>query len=150
AGVRIAGMLYWFWMVRGIAEGRRWLARLLAIAPVGPPDEARARALVAAGVLAMQNDDHTAAQGYVERGLEASRAVGFVPGMPEALQNLGDIARSRGALPAAAALYEQGLAVRREGPDKGAMAVTLHGLGRVASEMGDFAAARRWLDESEA
>ena len=52
-GLRLAATLYWFWRFRGYQqEGRRWLAQVLAGAPVGPASALpRSKALVAAGSL---------------------------------------------------------------------------------------------------
>jgi predicted ATPase len=58
-GLRLAAALRWFWLVRGYAsEGRAWLRRAFATENTATPI-ARARALVAAGSLAMFQHDHS-------------------------------------------------------------------------------------------
>src|SRR5437762_2456409 len=60
--LEVAGAVWPFWLHRGhIAEGREWLAALLADARASGATAARARALTGAGNLAFFQADHTAA-----------------------------------------------------------------------------------------
>src|SRR5262249_13832105 len=62
AGLRLAGALWRFWLIRGHRhEGRTWLEGLLALPPsagAGTDTAGRARALHAAGSLAYNQDDY--------------------------------------------------------------------------------------------
>ena len=52
-GLRLTGILWWFWKLRGYwTEGREWLARVLALPGVERFPAAYARALNAAGTMA--------------------------------------------------------------------------------------------------
>ena len=59
AGLRLAGGLHWFWWLGGhVTEGRRWLAEVLGWDAGDEGRAARARALYAAGTLAMIQGDY--------------------------------------------------------------------------------------------
>jgi hypothetical protein len=69
AGLRLAGVLGWFWWRRGYsAEGGRWLAEALARAPEADL-AVRTRALVSAGPDLMLQGDVTHSQTVLEEGL---------------------------------------------------------------------------------
>src|SRR5207302_1091345 len=67
-GLRLAGLLHFFWYVRNhVSEGRRWLTDLLALPGGSGPSPARAAALYgAAGLAAAQGDLTTASWRYAE------------------------------------------------------------------------------------
>jgi predicted ATPase/DNA-binding CsgD family transcriptional regulator len=67
ASLRLAGILTWFWYLRGHrAEGRSWLRRALATASQAPPAE-QARGWFGIGLLAhWQDDDAEAIPAFVE------------------------------------------------------------------------------------
>lgn len=56
--LRLVEALHWFWFLRDhCSEGRRWLAGALSLAGSGTSTPARARALAADALLAIQQDD---------------------------------------------------------------------------------------------
>jgi len=68
-GVRIATALWRFWFTRGhLGEGRRWLETVLA-AGASLPAALRAKALNAAGRLALRQGDDASAQKVLEESL---------------------------------------------------------------------------------
>jgi hypothetical protein len=95
-GLRLAGALYRFWLVRGhLTEARQWLESALARESVVPP-EVRAEALNAAGVLAgMQLDGQHAARLF-EQSLELWAALSNKGRMAYAYLNLGLVAHNLG------------------------------------------------------
>ena len=61
-----------FWLSRGhLTEGRRWLEQALALGD-GPPTAERARASIAAGLLAYHQADYAVAAAHLQRGLDQS------------------------------------------------------------------------------
>ncbi len=77
-GLRLAASLYTFWFVRSHwAEGREWLEELLGTG--GPPSAERAKALFAAGIMALRAGNPAAAAAHHEASLEMARGVGSRP-----------------------------------------------------------------------
>ena len=80
AALRLAGAMREVWARQGVAEGRSWLARLIA----GYPGRDRwlGRALLALGHLAMRQMDHAGAQRAFEQATPCARALADCrPGM---------------------------------------------------------------------
>jgi tetratricopeptide (TPR) repeat protein len=76
AALRLVAALWVFWFMSGhFSEGRELLAAALERAPP-EPTEARASALVGAGLLASEQGDHGESRGLLEDGLADARAVG--------------------------------------------------------------------------
>jgi predicted ATPase/class 3 adenylate cyclase len=77
AGLRLAGGLHWFWWLGGhVTEGRRWLAELLSLDADGAESAPRARALYAAGTLAMIQGDYQQAHRFLDDGVAMAAALG--------------------------------------------------------------------------
>jgi non-specific serine/threonine protein kinase len=94
-GLRLAGALYRFWMVRGhLGEARQWLERAL---PCGTQVGAtvRARALNAAGVLAGMQGDNDQAEIWFKEALTLWREVGDMSRTAAITGNLGLVAENR-------------------------------------------------------
>jgi tetratricopeptide (TPR) repeat protein len=76
AALRLVAALWAFWFMSGhFREGRELLAASLERAP-SEPTEARASALVGAGLLATEQGDHGESRGLLDAGLADARAVG--------------------------------------------------------------------------
>ena len=76
AALRLVAALWIFWFMSGhFREGRELLAAVLEQAPL-EPTEARASALVGAGLFASEQGDHAESRGLLEVGLADARAVG--------------------------------------------------------------------------
>ena len=149
SGLRLAGAIWRFWLVRGYCgEGRDSLSVLLATAPGGQGAKARAKALNGAGALAWRQGDHLSAQALHEESLAISREQGDQWGIASSLNNLGIMARRKGDYPAAQALYAESLAIRRELGDQVGIASSLNNLGNVAEVQGDYPAAQALHAES--
>ena len=148
AGMRLASAISRFWLVRGyLAEGRGWLARLLAATPCGER-ATRAKALNWAGVLAWKQGDYPAAQALYEQGLAIRRELGDRRGVGAVLNNQGLLAYEQGNYAAARVLHEESLAIDRELGDRWGVAVSLVHLGGLAMRQGDYSSARPMNEES--
>jgi len=151
-GLRLAGALWRFWLVRGYpGEGRGWLERLLQRAETGgvaAPAMVRAKALNAAGVLAWSQGDHARAATLCEAALALYRAGDDTAGMALSLTHLGFVAADQGEYRRATELLTESLRLYRRLGDPWGIAQTLSNLGVVAAQQGDFAEATRLLEES--
>ena len=148
SGLQLAGALLRFWSVRGyLAEGRGCLARLLAAA-TDAPGPVRAKALNAAGTLALEQGDYAASMSFHRQSLAISQDLGDTRGVTRSLNNLGVVAYECGDYPTAQALNSQTLAIRRELGDPWGVAASLNNLGVVAHAQCDHAAARSLYAES--
>ena len=148
AGMRLAGALARFWLVRGyLTEGRGWLSRLLAAMPAGT-SATHAKAHNWSGVLAWKQGDYRAAQASYEQCLAIRRELGDRKGIGAVLNNQGLLAYEQGDYPAARVLHEQSLAIDRELADQWGIAVSLIHLGSLAMIQGDSPSARAMYAES--
>jgi predicted ATPase/DNA-binding CsgD family transcriptional regulator len=116
--LRLTGALFFFWYVRGhMTEGRRWLARALALDD-GVPSAARARALIGSGFLANWQGDFETAVQFLEEGLAMARRFAD-PGLTIfALGLLGIAAEDTGDYDRAAPLLEEALELYRVSGEK--------------------------------
>lgn len=146
-GLYLAAALGWFWRSRGhLSEGRRWLSVLIEAAPSGQDSPIRADALRRAGLLAMDQADHSAAQALQEEALAIYRRVGNRRGIGRALHNLALVAMEQADYPAAQLLLEESMAIFRElGAAPG---LVLSDLGFVAQQLGDHAKALALCEEA--
>jgi predicted ATPase/DNA-binding SARP family transcriptional activator/class 3 adenylate cyclase len=148
-GVRLAGTLHFFWYVRGhVAEGRRWLAEVLATSGAAEPTAAGAAALYGAARLATAQGDHAPACALYEKSLAIFRALGDWISVARALCQWGNVAEWMRDRTAARALYSQSLAICRELKDRGLLAHVLKCLGVDAMARGDGERAQALLEES--
>ena len=149
SGLRLAGMLFQFWFVRGyISEARSWYTQLLDADACTAPATVRAKALNCAGVMVMTQCDYAAARTLFEESLALRRALGDRAGITRVLNNLGTVAFEQGDYAKARALHEEVLELRRILGVPRDIAFTLTNLGNVAREFGDFAGARALYEET--
>ncbi|HEX5504002.1 MAG TPA: tetratricopeptide repeat protein [Thermomicrobiales bacterium] len=147
AGLRLAAGLWLFWWTRGhLTEGRGWLERALARAPA--PVEARARALLGAGFLAMQQSDWGAARARLEAGLALSQALGEDRLTAWLLRELGFLLTYTSQYDAGRPLLEEALALSRALADPLGLEEALLNRARLARQQGEYAYARALLDEA--
>ncbi len=146
--LRLGGALGWFWYAHGHAlEGCRRLNGLLD-ATEHAPEQLRAPAVYALGVLRDVRGESGAAAELVERSLGVFRERGDEVRMARALNSLGVIEWRRGDLARARALLEESIAVRRRLGDEARISSALSNLGLVAFEHGDLATAELHFAES--
>jgi predicted ATPase len=148
-GLRLGGMLWRFWWLRGhTAEGRQHLAALLRIPGADAHPEWRADVLNGAGALAAEMGDHAAARELFLETLAIRRQLGDERGEASTLSNLGLEAWRRSDNASARPYFEASLAIRRRVGDVRGVAGALDKLGNVAWLEGDMARAVALFDES--
>jgi tetratricopeptide (TPR) repeat protein len=148
--LRLAAALWWFWWARGHgSEGRYWLAQALTDQGSKELLAVRAKALVAAGVLAAAMDV-TAARGPLEAALAIYRELGDRPGCAFPLVLLGWLSAFDGDPTAGQALIEEGLVLFRTEPtsERWGFGRALFAAALFAMQQGDYAAARGLCEES--
>jgi predicted ATPase len=142
-GLRLGAALFRFWEMREfLAEGRSRLGKLLNLPRAAAPTKARARALFAAGVLAVDQGDFPSADVLIRESLEIMRQLGDKQGTAVSLNALAVNARDIGDVPVARALFEESLLRWREVGDQKAIARSLSNLANVVKLQGDYAQAR--------
>jgi predicted ATPase/DNA-binding CsgD family transcriptional regulator/Tfp pilus assembly protein PilF len=147
-GLSAAGLLSWFWTVRGhVAAGRRSLSDLLELASDAPAT-LRAHALVALGSLALHQSDYAAARALFEESLAVWRELGEPGGSIGALANLGAVYLQQGDLDKAERSFEDALAIQRRIGDRLGIIESLNSLANVAHERGDLAGAREFYERT--
>jgi predicted ATPase/class 3 adenylate cyclase len=119
-----AGALWGFWQQRGhLAEGRRWLAEVLAMPSGQAPTAARAKALTGAGGIVWWIDQR-AARGFYEEALAIERRLGDPARLAGALYNMAFAVGAEHDLEAVGRLLEESLELyRRAGDEPGAARV---------------------------
>ena len=148
-GLRLAGALWRFWMVRShIVEGRAWLEAVLALPSGTPHTSARAKALARVADLVRRCGDEAQARGHSQKSLAIWRELGDRAAAASELTHLGRMALAAGELVEARAALEEALAIELEQGDQSRAAQSLLCLGRVAYFEGDFATARHLTEES--
>jgi predicted ATPase/class 3 adenylate cyclase/Tfp pilus assembly protein PilF len=147
--LRLGGLLWWFWFVRGhYSEGRRWLEGALATGGQGSV-ESRAMALAGVGALAFEQDDLDRAEEASAAGLEllegrASERAGIRPYL---LLTLGHVALEKGDHGRAARLFEQSLSSSRKIGDGLGLAGSIMSLASESYEQGDLERATELYEE---
>src|SRR6266540_301263 len=142
AGLRLAGPMCWFWVVRGhLREGRERLSGLLVRSPA--PTMARATGLNGAGYLAFTQGDYDQARGLLEESLALWRTFGDKRGIAIALGHLGRMAHGQGDYASATTLPEESRVLFAElGTESGLHFPVASILGDVARDQGDEGRAR--------
>ncbi|MGH9957931.1 MAG: ATP-binding protein [Pyrinomonadaceae bacterium] len=147
-GLRLGVALFPFWETREyLAEGRDRLGKLLNLSDAKTPTKQRARALFAAGVLAIEQGDYASASKRVEESLQISRDLDDKNGIGVSLNALAVHARDCGDISASRSLFEESLDVWRESGDRLAAARALSNLAHVARIAEDFGSARALYED---
>lgn len=138
AALRLVGAMWRFWDTRGyIDEGQKWMTAALNVSGSSPA-LVRAKALNAAGNLALQQGDYSRAEELHQGGLILRKQMGDLPGSARSLINMGVAARRRGEYEKAARLIEEGLKIARELGNQDVVATALSNLGYVIQCQGDY------------
>jgi predicted ATPase/DNA-binding SARP family transcriptional activator len=143
-GLNICGALWFFWGSRGyITEARARLSNLLAHPQAASRTASRARAVLAAGGLAIRQADYLSARPLLAESLDIWREVNDPAGIATALHYCGWAANGLGNFESARLAYEESLAIRRQlGPAHlREVADSLINLGMLAFTQKEFATA---------
>jgi predicted ATPase len=148
-GLRLTGLLHFFWYVRNhVSEGRRWLTELLPASAEAEPTAALASALYGAAGLAAAQGDLTAAAWHYSQCLEIRRELGDQQGIADTLCQWGYVADRMGDRMAARSLFAQSEVIYRAIGDKGGLAHALKCIGAAALTEGELDRARVLFEES--
>ena len=147
--LRLCGALGDFWMMQGrLSEGREWCERVFRNLGAQEPTPERAKALNAAGALALYQGDFAAARDLHETALSIAQQLADQQGITAALSGMGLLALSLGDFSAAQTRNEASLAVAQQIGERRGVATALGNLGAVALSQGDYPAAKALLDRS--
>jgi predicted ATPase/DNA-binding winged helix-turn-helix (wHTH) protein len=142
-GLRLGAALFRYWEMREyLVEARDRLGKLLKLAGAAAPTKLRARALFAAGVLAVEQGDYVPADALIQESLDISRQLRDQQGAAVSLNALAVIARDRGDVALARFLFEESLALWRELGDQKAVARSISNLANIVKLQGNNARAR--------
>ncbi len=138
--LRLAGGLWQVWEKRDLrAEGWTWLDRALERAEVGSaPPAVRARALAAAGALAVFRDDHAAASALLGESVAIWRNLGDRVELARALLHLGETVQRQGDPAGAMALWDEALGLFRPREDARTRAEVFNQMGLAAIDLEEF------------
>jgi predicted ATPase/DNA-binding XRE family transcriptional regulator len=137
-GLRLAGALWPFWMIRGhYAEGRHWLEQLLQ-AGGRSPAAARAKALHGIGQMARNLRDYGSATTALEESVRIARELGDRPNIAWRLEALADVALKQGDYARSTVLGGESLQSLRDLGDKVGIGWSLRSLGRMHQRRGDL------------
>ena len=147
-GLRIVSAMAGFWWLRGMSEGRDWLASLLQHPRAAKHTVARARALTLAGDLAIEQEGNFAlARLFYEESMLISKELGDRQGIASTLLGQGVIAYTGGDVAGAQSLTEQSLEIWQTLEESWGVAWATHRLGDLAFERGDMEPARLLFNE---
>jgi predicted ATPase len=150
-GLRLAGVLWWFWYFHGYAsEGRGWLEDALARTKALEPTPERAKALCGAGALAWFQGNQTVARAKLEESAALFRQHGDQRGLAYTLTYLGLAIQHQFDLDPAQTVQEESVAIFRALGDRWGLALALGHLAEIPYFRYDFAAAHALYGESEA
>ncbi len=146
-GLRLAGVLWRFWMVRGhFTEGRGWLERVQERSSDAAP-ALQAKAFTGAGSMAWSQGNYRQAMRWHQQALALYREVGDKQGIAFALNNLGIQAQYQGDYESARAFLQESQALYRELGDQWGIAIVLGNLGLGEASQGNYERARALFEE---
>ena len=153
-GLEVCAALWRWWLISGrLSAGRTWLARFLTAAsehPVRTAEESRGigRALCAAAVLAVENDDYAEAVRLARQGMHIFEP--FEPGedLAFAATVLGSAQRYLGERAEARRSFQAALDLRAAAGDRAKLAMATNNLALVEIDDGNFGRARELLEQN--
>ncbi len=147
--LRFCGALWWFWYTRGYwSEGRRWLKAVLALPVTGERTAMRARALGAAGELAVYQGDGREAHRLLTESVALLREVADERELVIPLARLGEALIWQGEPTAGVLLMQESIALCRKLGCTWELARVLLMLGYIAWLQGDLEQAVSLAQES--
>jgi non-specific serine/threonine protein kinase len=147
-GLRLAGALPRFWDLHSqLTEGREWLAELLSRVCQPAPEAIMAKALGAAGYLAVYQGDVRTAEVQLTEALHLWRELRDGYGIARTLITMGEAAHAQNDDARAEALWAEGLAIARAVEDRPDTYWALQELAGLALGQGDYRRAEALYDE---
>jgi predicted ATPase/transcriptional regulator with XRE-family HTH domain len=147
--LRLANALARFWDVYNRwGEGSDFLERALVDSEETVMPQVRAKALETALIIALNRSDSERAEALCEESLAVYRQLGDKRGIGQALQRLGQIARTKWNFAAARSLIEEALTLYREVGNTWYTALSIFQLGLLEEKQGAYARARARFEES--
>ncbi|MBC8160986.1 MAG: hypothetical protein H7Z42_07180 [Roseiflexaceae bacterium] len=146
AMLRLASALVSFWNSVSISEGRNWLARGRARAPVEPRITS-AKAWNSESFLAYRQGDYDGMHRAASAALTEALTLEYAAGIADARYRLGIYAEMKGAPAEARIHYQQSLDLYRELGDRRGTSQILNGLAHIAKNEGDFSQARQYYGQ---
>ncbi len=145
--LRLSGALFHFWEGHGhVNEGRIFLERALTSGQ-SVSEQGQAKALHAAGFLALTQGDLERGAALVWEAVVLHRELGDARRLAWSLFLLGYIAWTNGDFGTARSHADEGLAVARAADEKAILAYLLDLLGQIAIDHGEDTSARALLEE---
>jgi DNA-binding CsgD family transcriptional regulator/tetratricopeptide (TPR) repeat protein len=146
--LRFGATLEEFWEVRGFySEGQTFLEQALAECK-GASTSARARALLAAALLAAWQGDIDPSEALWQEGLVLYRELGDTRGIATSLRWLAWVASRKGDQIASCQLLEESVTLLRELGDKEALAWSLERLAERLGQLCEYGRANALFEES--
>ena len=147
-GMRLAGALYWFWMIHShFSEARIWLDAMLNISNAAVP-AANAKTLLAAGAMAVNQGEVARSIILHEQSLILYRGLGDRAGIAEALLWLGRAKVWQGAYAQAHSLLAEGLAMFQAQQNTWMIMWALQSLGDMAFNNAEVPQAQAYFQEA--
>ena len=147
-GLRLAGVLWFFWFLSGrVSEGRGWVHILVASPDAEPAPAVRAKAIVGASWLARCEGKFDEATALADAALVLYERLGDRSGKAAALTTLVCVALDQGDATRARPLALESLALRRELGDRWEICLSLNNLGYLVAVEGDYAQAAAYFEE---
>ncbi len=148
SALRLAGAPWWFWAMRGfLGQGSSWLEQALAL-PDGEATVARAKAIIAAGMVAWARGEVDRSDDRLQQSLALWRSMGDGARLARSLHYLGLVAWQRGDFRAMAARAQESLATAEEADDEVEKAVARVTLGAALLRLGERDRARQALAQA--
>ncbi|HYP41553.1 MAG TPA: tetratricopeptide repeat protein, partial [Chloroflexia bacterium] len=136
--LRLGGALGRFWYTRSyLVEGQQWLDASL-FESEGAAPAIRAKALGAAGSLALLQNEHTRARALMEESLRLWQIVGDPASIARGMSNLGAAIALHGDFSGATSLFEQSMEIWQEVGDDWNRALSLANMGFATLCQGDY------------
>ncbi|HEY0735743.1 MAG TPA: tetratricopeptide repeat protein [Herpetosiphonaceae bacterium] len=137
-GLRLCGVLWRFWWIRGyVQEGQSWLDLALTRLDYAQPRQA-AKIWYGSGILARVRGDMAAARRYFTASLQLWKQQQDQPGIAQALNSLGVLAFNQSEYDRARTLFEESLVLYQALDDHKHVALILNNLGNIAYKQGDL------------
>ncbi len=147
-GLHMATKVWLYWYVRGpLAEGRRWVERMLDLTEDAPP-ALRFAGLMSAGMIARNQRRSDDAVRFMESALSLARSSDDRFQVLHVLRMLGPVLIERNDDALAEPLYDELLPLAEELGDDGAAAGCFDDLGIIATRRGDHDRAATLLTEA--